>query len=36
MHAKKRVLFKCWYDQREFTWLVPLDSKAKIIVVCPF
>ena len=36
MHAQKRVAFTCWYDQREFTWLVSLDSKAKLIVVCPF
>jgi hypothetical protein len=33
---KQRLNLQCWYDDREYTYLVPLDSKAKIIVECPY
>ena len=33
---KRRLNLQCWYDQRQYTYLVPLDSRAKLIVECPY
>ncbi len=32
----KRLNLQCWYDKREYTYLVPLGSNAKIRVACPY